>query len=152
MPCHAAMIENPPMVPSSHTVEDALAVMTERGSSFVIVVNDQKQPVGVFSYKSLIENALPVSVAMDGGANMDITVRAAPGMAKRLRKLDPLAVFEIAQRRFPVVYPDTPTWEGVNLLALQGDPVVVIDRETGTLRGAITYASALGELQRLKQG
>lgn len=151
MPCHAAMIANPPALDSNISVDLALEFMAQRGVDYAPVLNDDGQPVGLFSYRGLLKNILPVSVSMGGGANMDLTVRAAPGMAKRLKKVGVVSVSEVMDRKFGIVYPDTPTWEGINILTAQGQPLLVVDRETGKLQGMVNHQSALAELQRLKQ-
>lgn len=152
MPCSAAMIEKALTVPPEMEVEQALKEMKKKKVEYAAVVNGSGVMEGVFSVSSLIRNILPVSVAISGGLQMDVTVRAAPGIAKRLRKVYPLAVADLMDRKFPVVYPQTPIWEGVNLLASHGgSPVFVVEGENNRFIGMMTSGSALEELQRMQE-
>lgn len=151
MPCSAAVIEKPLLFMPDVTIEKALADMKVRGADFAIVISEKGVFEGVFSYRELMRNLLPVSVAMADGIQLDITVRAAPGVAKRLRKVMPLPVSDFINRKPFFVYPQTPIWEGINALAVHGSPILVIEQESQKFMGAITDASALTELMRMQE-
>ena len=147
------MIEKPLVLSPDTEVEKALKEMKKRKVEHAAVVSREGVLEGVFSIDGLIRNILPVSVAVSGGIQMDVTVRAAPGIAKRLRKVYPLSVSALMDRRFPAVYPQTPIWEGINILAGQnGRPVFVVEGENHRFIGIITGGSALEELQRMQEG
>ncbi len=150
MPCHSAMTKNMITASPDQTVEDVLALMKKKDVDAVPVVDEDQKLVGVFSIHVLLKNLLPVSVAMADGMQMDIAVQAAPGIAKRLRKVGPLKISELMERKFNTVHPETPLWEGVNLLVQHGSPLLVVESETEKLLGMMTQHSALDELQRLK--
>ena len=97
-----------------------------------------------------MKNLLPVSVSMSEGFQLDISIKAAPGIAKRLRKVAQLNVGDVMEKKVGAVQPDTPTWEGVNILVQHGAPLMVVEGETGRFAGVITFQSALDELERLK--
>ncbi len=150
MPCHAAMTKNPITVSPDQTVEDVLALMKKSAADVVAVVGEDQVLQGMFSIQGLFKNALPVSVTMADGGQMDVSVHAAPGIAKRLKKVDPLPISELMERKVDVVYPETPTWEGVNFVVQHGAPLFVVEKDSHKFLGLITFQSALEELQRLK--
>jgi CBS-domain-containing membrane protein len=151
MPCHSAMIDKVLTVSPEDSVDSVLDLMKKKNIEYAPVVDKDNKLVGLFSIQILMKNLLPVSIAMADGLQLDMTMRAAPGIAKRLKKVGPLKVADIMDRRANLVNPETPTWEGVNLLVQYGPPLLVVDAESGTLTGVITAQSALDELQRLKE-
>lgn len=151
MPCHAAIVEKTMTLSPETEVEAALKDMKKKKADFAAVVDDQGVLIGMFSIQSLLNNLLPVSVAMADGIRLDVTVRAAPGIAKRLKKVYPSKVSELMERRVHVVYPQTPIWEGVSALITYGSPIFVVEGESGKYMGMITSASALEELQRMQE-
>lgn len=151
MPCSAAMTDKSLTFPPDTEVEKVLKEMKKKKVDCAAIVNGDGIIEGVFSISGLIRNILPVSVSVAGGLQMDVTVRAAPGIAKRLRKVYPLAVADLMDRKFPAVYPQTPIWECVNLLASQSLPVCVVEGESNRFLGMITAVSALEELQRMQE-
>lgn len=150
MPCHAAMTPKHITVSPDQDVETALALMKKENIDAAPVVDKNGILMGVFSIRILMKNLLPVSVVMNDGLQLDVAVRAAPGIAKRLKKAAFLKVGDIMERKVMAVNPETPTWEGINHLVQNGGPLLVVESETGKLTGVITYQSALDELQRLK--
>lgn len=152
MPCHAAMIEKPLVIAPDTSVEAAIVQLKARGSDCAAVVSAGGVLEGVFSIQELMKNLLPVSVAMADGIQLDVTVRAAPGVAKRLRKVMPLPVSEFMNRKPLVVYPQTPIWEGINILVTQGGPLAVVEGENSRFMGLITDSSLLNELLRMQEG
>ena len=151
MPCHAAIVEKATTLKADATVEKALKAMKKAGVEFAPVI-EGGAVVGLFSYQILMQNLLPVSVTMNDGIQLDVQVQAAPGIAKRLRNALTLTVDKVMERQnFPVVYPETATWEGVNMLVRTGLPLSVVDQETEKYIGFITQESLLDELQRLQE-
>ncbi|MCB1531348.1 MAG: CBS domain-containing protein [Alphaproteobacteria bacterium] len=150
MPCHSAMIDNPLSVKTDEEVGKVLAKMKKAKTRFAAIIDKDDKLVGLFSYAILLKNLLPVSVAMADGLQLDVTVRAAPGIAKRLKKVYYLPVADFMERKVNAVHPDTPTWEGINALILHGEPILVVDPKTEKLAGMINGQSALEELIRLK--
>ena len=150
MPCHSAMIENPLSVKSDEEVGEVLAKLKKAKTQYAPVLDEDDKLVGMFSYEILLKNLLPVSVAMADGIQLDVTVRAAPGIAKRLKKVYHLPVSDFMERKVNAVHPETPTWEGINFLIMHGAPLVVVDSETEKLAGLMNGESALDELIRLK--
>lgn len=115
-------------------------------------VTEEGVIVGLLSYQIIMKNLLPVSVAMSDGTQLDVQIQAAPGIAKRLRNVMLLSIDTLMERKdFPVVYPETPTWEGVNMMVQTGLPLTVVDPETQKYIGLITQTSLLEELQRLQE-
>lgn len=151
MPCHAAITKEAMTLSPDTQVEKALKDMKKKKVEFAAVVDAGGILQGLFSYHHLLKNLLPVSVAMADGLHLDVTVRAAPGIAKRLRKVYPSTVGELMERKVNTVFPQTPIWEGVSTLASYGAPLFVIEDERGKYIGMITSESVLEELQRMQE-
>jgi len=150
MPCHCAMIEKLITVTTDQSVEEAMDVLKKNDIDAVPVVDKEGRLEGVFSTHILLKNLLPVSLTTGDGLRMDIKVGAAPGVAKRLKKVKPLKVGELMERKFNVVAPETPLWEGVNLLVHNGPPVLVAEKDGGKLLGMILEQSLIDELERVQ--
>lgn len=151
MPCHAAIVEKSLTLPPDMEVEKALKEMKKKKVDAAAVVAEDGTVEGMFSLPIVMKNLLPVSVAMADGIQLDVTVRAAPGIAKRLKKVHPLKVSELMERRVSAVLPETPIWEAVNLLVSNPGPLVVVEGENDKYCGIITPQSAMDELQRLQE-
>jgi len=151
MPSHAAIAEQSLSFPLDMEVEKALKELKKKKLESAAVVNEKGEVEGVFSLPIVMKNLLPVSVAMADGIQLDVTVRAAPGIAKRLKKIHPLAISEIMDRKFNAVYPETPIWEAVNHLVGANGPLVVVEGENKKFLGMITPQSAMDELKRLQE-
>lgn len=150
MPCHAAIVKKYPVLSPEDGVEGALQRMKKEEIEAAPVVDKDGKLVGLFSIQGLMKSLLPVSVAMADGINLNISLQAAPGIAKRLKKTESMTVADVMEKKITSVQPETPTWEGVNILVQKGAPLMVVERETGRLSGVITFQSALDELERLK--
>lgn len=151
MPCHAAIIEKALVLKSDQPLEKALKDMKKANVDHAAVKDQDGIICGFFSYSILMKNLLPVSVVMNEGVQLDVTIRAAPGIAKRLKKVMPLTIDNFMERKnFPIVYPQTPLWEGINLIVQTNMPLTVAEPETHKYIGIISHGSALEELQRLQ--
>lgn len=150
MPCHAAITEKLVTVTPEQEVEATIKALKKAQASAAVVIDENGQSVGLFTLHGLMKNLLPVSVALSGGFQADIRVNAAPGIAKRLKKVYPLKVQDLMDRKYNAIHPDTPLWEGVSLLVQHGEPLVVVEGHSGKPMGLITFQSALDELSRLK--
>lgn len=151
MPCHAAIAEKFLTVSPDMEVEKALKELKKKKLDEAAVVNEDGVVEGIFSLPVVMKNLLPVSVAMSDGIQLDVTVRAAPGIAKRLRKVYPLTVEQLMERKFNAVLPETPIWEAVHHLVNAGSALVVIEGENRKFLGMITAQSAMEELKRLQE-
>ena len=151
MPSHAAITEQFLALLPNTEVEKALKELKKKKLESAIVINDKGQVEGTFSLQGVMKNLLPVSVAMEDGIQLDITVRAAPGIAKRLRKVYPLKVSELMDHKVQAVAPETPIWEVINYLVSHNDSLWVIEPESGKCLGMITAQSAMDELKRLQE-
>lgn len=151
MPSHAAIAENPLTFAPDMEVEKALKELKKKKLESAAIVNENGEVEGVFSLPIVMKNLLPVSVAMADGIQLDVTVRAAPGIAKRLKKVHPLAVSELMERKFNTVYPETPIWEAVNYLVSSNGPLIVVEGENNKFLGMVTAQSAMDELDRLQE-
>ena len=86
---------------------------------------------------------------VDGLENLAFVEDAAPGIAKRLRKLDNLKVSEFMNKEAKTVDCDTSTIQALNVMAKFGSPVVVKDKNTGDFKGIISRKSLLDNIYGL---
>lgn len=150
MPSHAAMNDKFLTASPGDNVGDTLKAMKKAGADIVPVLDDKGAVMGVFTVDIVLENLLPVSVAMADGIQLDIQIGAAPGIAKRLNKVLPLSVGDLMNRKFNTVYPETPLWETVNQIVMNNKPVIVVDPKSGKALGVIDSQAALEELNKMK--
>ncbi len=145
----AAIADQNIALTSSHSIEDALAILRDAGTDVLPVVDVDGRMEGVFSLAILIKNLLPVSVPVDG-IDMDIRISAAPGISKRLAKIQVLRVGDVMDRKAATIDPAVPLWETVSLLMQAGSPLFVVDQGSRKLLGLITYQSAFDQLALMK--
>lgn len=153
MPCHSAMINNVITVKPDVIVEDVVKKMRDKKkpSDTVVIIDEKGRMQGYFTMKVLLKNLLPVSLSVQNSAvGNDVMVGAAPGIAKRLFKVKPIAVSQIMERKFRILAPDTPTWEGVQALVEYGSPIFIIEEGTEKFVGAMDEKSAIAELERIQ--
>lgn len=149
MPCHHAMEKKKLVVSETETLEIVLKSLQKQKVSAALLVDEAGLYTGLFTLSSLFFNLLPVQVYVAGGD--DLTLDAAPGVAKRLLKAKPLPVGQFCVRRTKTVYPQTPLWEGIQLLGQNQDlPLVVIDQGSGKPMGLMSRESVLAELERMQ--
>lgn len=151
MPCHAAIAKKSLTFKPDMEVEDALKELKKKDIAEATIVDDDGQVLGLFSLTIVMKNLLPVSVPMSDGIVLDVTVRAAPGIAKRLKKVNPLKVENLMERKVPMVNPDTPIWEAVSHLVSGHPCLVVVESETQKYLGMVNATSAMEELKRLQE-
>ena len=149
MPCHAAISKKYLTLSHDTSVEKALELLAKSKVGAVPVTEKGGVFIGIFSIENLLKNLLPVSVAMADGIQLDVNVAAAPGVAKRLRKVKPLAVSGFLMHKITTVAPGTPLWEGVQVMVRQNGILPVVDAESGKLMGVINELSMMAELERL---
>ena len=151
MPCHAAMTDKFITITEDEIVEKTLKTMAKAKTSCAAVIDDQGALSGMFSIKSLLKNTQPINVPMSGTSIAgSVNIDSGPGIAKRIQKVKPLAVRDFMERKFNVVYPETPTWEGVKRLLEQDTPLIVIDKDSQKPLGLITEESLLEEFERMQ--
>ncbi len=152
MPCKRAMITKVISVDPDKTIGDVLAMFNEYNIRGVPVVEND-EIVGVFHLRNILQNLLPVNVTVDHGVNLDLRldylVGAAPGIAKRLRKLLLVKVGEVMEpvKDLRLVTPETPLWEGVRLLVKYDSPLAVVEsQENRKMAGIISSQSIVKAL------
>lgn len=151
MPCHAAITDKSVILKLDQNIDQALKDMRKRKVEVAAVVNEDDQFEGTLTTREILKNLLPVSVSMADGTTLEnITLSAAPGIAKRLKKVKPLKVSQLTNTQVQPVSPQTPLWEGVTLLVQSDDPIPVVDQGSGKFLGFITDQSMLQELEKLQ--
>ena len=114
------------------------------------VIDKDGKLAGLFGLRHVLLALLPKSVTMeDGLPRLDFVLGAAPGIAKRLRKLKPKSVSEIMDPNPMVLYPDTATWEALRVIAMHGSPIAIVDEKSGNFVGMIARQTLLLELERM---
>ncbi|MBK6894994.1 MAG: CBS domain-containing protein [Alphaproteobacteria bacterium] len=151
MPCLAAIDKTSLQIHPDDDVQVAIDKLKKGKVNSAPVVDEQGRLLGLFSFKGLMRNLVPVSVAMADGIKIDIKVGAAPGVARRLANVKPLMVTEVMDRKVQTVGPEEPLWEGVSLLTNHGGPLAVID-DQNKLLGMISYTSMLELLEKTEDG
>lgn len=150
MPAHAAISGKLVTFPEGTAVEDALAALDAAEQAAGAVVDSAGKTVGVFGYFSAIKTILPVSVSMPDGSRVNLHVSAAPGIALRLKKILPLSVTEVMERKFQSIAPDAGLSEVAFALTHSPEPLLVMDPETRHPLGFVAPHSVFKELNRLK--
>lgn len=153
MPCHSAMMKNVLIVEPDETVEDILGKMKKKKAAMAVVLDDEGDILGYLDMPVLLKNLLPVSLSMQmpGQSLGGVVIGAAPGIAKRLRKVKPLAIESVMERNFNALAPNTPVWEGVQMLVELGSPIFVTEEGTARYIGVMDELSALEELERIQE-
>jgi len=131
-------------------VEDALRVFKDKDIRNIPVVDDKGIFKGLFGLTELMINLLPKSATMEDGLDsLNFIGDAAPGIAKRLRKLHATPVAELMNKEAVVIHPDTSTIEALLILAKKGSPVVVVEEETGKFLGVVSRQTLLKNLYEI---
>lgn len=143
MMCRDALVKRALVVSPRMGVEEALKAMHKASISYAPVLDDEGVVVGIFSLSRLLESALPVSLDLGG---VSVPIESAPGMTKRLRKYMSGQVADVMQRPFRALHPDMPVETAIRWLREGGEPVSVVEKETGAFVGVITDESVLAAL------
>lgn len=151
MPCAAATVENAPSLTPEQEIGAVMKLFKKHKLEHFPVVDEGGVLVGYLSQHIILKNLIPVSFAIPGGGTASMTIGAAPGIAKRLKKIKPLKVSDLMERKFQSVHPETPIWEGVHMLVEHGSPLMVVEEQSGRFIGLIDRFSALDELERLQK-
>lgn len=146
------MLDKILVVDADASVEKTMTEMRKKKAATCVVVDEDGRLLGYLDMKVILKNLLPVSlnVSAAGGAFGGMVIGAAPGIAKRLRKVKPLEVHHIMERNFHAVSPNTPVWEGVQLLVEHGSPIFVLEEKTQNFIGVMDEASSIAELERIQ--
>jgi predicted transcriptional regulator len=145
-----AMVTNVTTIRPDQTVGEALAIFKDRSIRNVPVVDKDGKFVGLFGLQQVLLNLLPKAASMEQGlGNLSFVHDAAPGIAKRLRKLEKCKVSEFMNKEPHLAHCDTSTIEALRLMAKHGSPVVVTQKETGAFKGIISRKSLLDNLYGL---
>lgn len=150
MPCASATLENVPTLKPDQEIGVVMKLFKKHQLEHFPVVDGEGVLLGYLSQHIILRNLLPVSFNVPGMTETGMMrIGAAPGIAKRLKKIKPLKVEDLMERKFQSIHPETPIWEGVHLLVEHGSPLMVIEENSGRFIGLINRFSALEELERL---
>lgn len=149
-PCMQAMITNITTITPDTTVKEAMDIFKEKSIRNVPVVDANGKFVGLFGLQQVLMSLLPKAASMaDGLENLAFVEDAAPGVAKRLRKVEDAKVSEMMNTKASSVDCKTSTIQALNVMAKHGSPVVVTDHETEEFKGVISRKSLLDNMYGL---
>lgn len=147
MACNDALIENVVSVRPDQTVNEVMQLFKDKHFHSVPVVNEDGTLAGLFSLRTVLQCLLPVAAAMENGLeSLDFIISASPGVAKRLRKLQPRTMSEVMERNPVTLYPDTPSWEAIRIMARHGSPIPITEEKTNKFIGMISSQSMMENL------
>lgn len=149
-PCTRAMVKDATTLKPNNTVEEALAVFKDKSIRNVPVVDDEGKFLGMFGLQQVLFNLLPKAATMqDGLESLEFVVGAAPGIAKKLKKLQSIPVGDLLKTDVQTVDCDTSTIEALRLMAKNGSPVVILNEDTQMFKGIISRKTLLDDLYSL---
>lgn len=149
-PCMRAMITGVTTICPEQTVGEALEIFKSKNIRNVPVVDSDGKFVGLFGLQEVLLNLLPkAAIIEDGVENLSFVNGAAPGIAKRLRKIEKIQVKDLMNTEPHSIHCETSTIEALRIMARYGSPVVVTDRSTGLFKGFISRKSLLDNLYGL---
>jgi CBS-domain-containing membrane protein len=150
MPCASATVQNVPTLSPDQEIGTVMKLFKKHQLEHFPVVDEDGILLGYLSQHIILRNLLPVSFSIPGMTETGVMrIGAAPGIAKRLKKIKPLKVEDLMERKFQSVHPETPIWEGVQMLVEYGSPLMVVEDQSGKFIGLINRFSALEEMERL---
>lgn len=148
MPCRDAMITNLVTAKAEQKVGEILDLFSEKGFHSIAVVSNDGLFEGLITMRVLFRQLLPTAALIEGGLdNLDFMIGAAPGAAKRLKKLREKTVSEIMDTRCETLEPHTNSWEAVRVMVQHGSPVPVVEESTRKFVGMISSHTILENLQ-----
>ena len=147
-PCINTIVKDPICLKPEQTVAQAMEIFKQANIRSLPVLDEQGRYLGLFGLRHVLKQLLPKSVTMaDGLENLDFIEDATPGIAKRLMKLNDVAVSEVMDPEAMTLAPDTATWEAVRVMALHGSPIALVDKETKKFEGLISRQTLLADLE-----
>ncbi len=144
------MVSNVTTIKPNTSVKEALDIFKEKSIRNVPVVDDNGIFVGLFGLQQVLLNLLPKAAIMeDGLKSLSFVHDAAPGIAKRLRKIESVEVSEFMNKDAHSVECDTSTIEALRVMARHGSPVVVTEEDSKKFMGIISRKTLLDDLYAL---
>ncbi len=147
MPCIDAIDKKALTLKSQENVESALAKLKKAKTPVAVVIDEDGQAAGLFSIKGIMQNLMPVSLPVGDGPVSSITLDAAPGVARRLRKLYPLTVREVMDRKVQTIAPEARVVEAMRKMLEAGAPAVIILDDEENYLGLVTESSLMERLE-----
>lgn len=152
MPCSLALIKNVPHLSPEQDVESALKIFRKSKLEELPVVDDDDALLGYLSLHIVLKNLLPVSMNVTGsGMNIPVQVKAAPGIAKRLKQVKLQKVSDLMERRINTITPESALWEGISQMVECKTCLMLIEKGTGRFLGMMNRFSALEELENMQE-
>jgi len=153
--CRDALVPEVVSARPDETIADAIALLQQHGIRTLPIVDDQRVPIGCFSFSDLLGQLLPRAITLehhgleDTNLRLDYLVDAEEKVARHLAELLPVKLADVMGPHQHVVHPETPLWEGIRQLFRHGSPIPVVDKASGELLGLISVQSVMTELAKL---
>lgn len=149
-PCRDAMIKEVITVHPNDTVEKGINLFREKNIRSLPVVDDEGKLVGLFGLRHILIKLLPASATMeDGLTNLDFLMGAAPGIAKRLKKMKPILIKDVMEKEPIIVHQDGAMSEAVRMMAIHGSPLAIVQEDSHKFVGMISRQTLLEELEHM---
>jgi len=153
MSCEDALIVDPTVLRPDMTVQEALGLLETQQIRCAPVVDTNGNLVGMFGLHSLMEDMLPTAARiMDGVEDLDFTVGAGPGAAKRMRKLFPRPLAEHMDTEYHTLHLDTSMLEVIRRVVKYGSPIAVVAKDGKKFLGIVWEQSCLHQMHELLDG
>jgi CBS domain-containing protein len=158
MPTKDAMLVNPIRGKMTDTVSETLEVFEKNSIKCIPVVDDNDIVVGLFNFRHLLMDLLPVALDHDDKVkryksveiSLDHLDGQAPWVARRLEIMLPKTLGEVMLKEPIMLHPDTPLREAIRLMVQHGSPLPVVDQDTKKLLGVISSQCAISALLKMK--
>ena len=155
MSCRDALVTNILTATSDQTVEAILKDMRKNNISLVPIIDSDNVLVGQFSIGLLLEDTLPVSLAVGGAAGgeksmTNVVIPAASGLSRRLQRSLAAPVSALMERPAYILHPDASLETAIQQVRQAGNPVPVVERDKNILLGLISQESILDSLEKNK--
>lgn len=150
-PCTRAMVTDVTTISPDTTVEDVLKIYKEKNIRNVPVVDKDGKFLGLMGLHQILIALLPKAATMKHGLpDLSFVVGAAPGIAKKLKKLHDVQILELMKTDGKnIAHCETSTIEALRIMSMYGSPVVVTEKATNKFRGIISRKTLLDDLYGL---
>jgi CBS domain-containing protein len=151
MTCSEALIPNYISLKAHQTVDESLAILHQYNIRSVPVVDETGNYLGMFNLRIILHSLIPIAIRMEGGIeNAEFMGQATPEMARQLKVIGPHRIDQHLDMSKQSVHPETSLIEVIRLMAKQGSPLPVTNKENNQLIGIISEQSILSKLGHLQ--
>ena len=137
------MDPHPTVLKSTDMIKTAIGYIMENRYRNLPVVDDQGRYLGSFGVHCLLKNVLPKAATMKQGLDsLSFVQETLHDLHNRLMELEDKPVSMCMHTEAETVSPDTPLVETLRILYHARNSLPVVDTDSGTLLGVISYWDA----------